>query len=261
MQRREALHAESVSSLSSAEYHPQGSLCSPLQALLARHLNPHGLDALERDDEAANAADELLAQADASHGHLPEYDNYDLGGADDQEMVDIGEDLGGFAPPLTEQDYDQDYGADASMTNAGGLASFVDEVPSSSSKDAAADLNTTATASTSMIHGGEPSLVDEASPDFDVSSSQPLMQAYTTHESWSANTLKMHKFLDRVLTTQENVSYEQIVEGKKRKTVAQSFFELLVLKTGGFIDVQQEEPFGDILISKTTQFQAAADLL
>jgi Conserved region of Rad21 / Rec8 like protein len=250
MQRRLALHCESAPSLSSAEYHPQGPLCSPLQRMLARHLDPHGLDDLERDEEAANTANAPLPkQGDAAL----EYDNYDMSGVDDQPAVDIGEDLGGFAPPLTEQDYDYDYDGGASMTTAADAGSYVDEVPVGS-------VATVTTANDVSALDAEPSLVDGGSPEYDTSS-QPLVQTYTTHESWSANTMKMHNFLDRVLTSQESISYEQVVQGKKRKTVAQSFFELLVLKTGGFIDVQQEEPFGDIHISKTTQFQAAADVL
>ena len=39
--------------------------------------------------------------------------------------------------------------------------------------------------------------------------------------------------------------------GKKVHTVAGTFFELLVLKSRNLIDLDQEEPYADILIQKT----------
>lgn len=48
-----------------------------------------------------------------------------------------------------------------------------------------------------------------------------------------------------------NICLNAILTGKKRKQCAQMFFETLVLKTTGFIEVKQEEPYGDILISQT----------
>ncbi|XP_072962041.1 sister chromatid cohesion 1 protein 3-like [Typha angustifolia] len=45
------------------------------------------------------------------------------------------------------------------------------------------------------------------------------------------------------------ISLNRILEGKTRKQCARMFFETLVLKSYGLVDVQQEEDYGDILIS------------
>jgi len=41
------------------------------------------------------------------------------------------------------------------------------------------------------------------------------------------------------------------VAGQPKKVVAGTFFEFLVLKTRNRIDLKQEQPYGDILVSKT----------
>nr|XP_019707735.1 sister chromatid cohesion 1 protein 3 [Elaeis guineensis] len=46
-----------------------------------------------------------------------------------------------------------------------------------------------------------------------------------------------------------NISLNGILEGKTRKQCARMFFETLVLKSYGLIDVQQKEAYADILIS------------
>jgi hypothetical protein len=42
-----------------------------------------------------------------------------------------------------------------------------------------------------------------------------------------------------------------LVAGQPKKVVAGTFFEFLVLKTRNRIDLKQEQPYGDILVSKT----------
>lgn len=55
-----------------------------------------------------------------------------------------------------------------------------------------------------------------------------------------------------------------MVSGKKTKTVAGTFYQLLVLKTLNYIDVKQPAPFGDISITPTVRrmqkFRFRADL-
>lgn len=46
-----------------------------------------------------------------------------------------------------------------------------------------------------------------------------------------------------------DLSLNSILEGKTRKLCARMFFETLVLKSYGFVDVQQEESFGDIKLT------------
>ena len=44
-----------------------------------------------------------------------------------------------------------------------------------------------------------------------------------------------------------------VVADSARRSVASAFFEVLVLKTRGLVDVQQQKPYADILISKTVR--------
>lgn len=62
----------------------------------------------------------------------------------------------------------------------------------------------------------------------------------------------MHQYLDRSFGTDKEVlPYLAMIEGKKRKTVVGTFFEILVLRSKGIINVEQREPYGDINITKT----------
>lgn len=48
----------------------------------------------------------------------------------------------------------------------------------------------------------------------------------------------------------ELLSADALLESKGRGEAARMFYELLVLKARGFVQLQQEGPFGDIAISK-----------
>ncbi|KAL3526308.1 hypothetical protein ACH5RR_010964 [Cinchona calisaya] len=47
----------------------------------------------------------------------------------------------------------------------------------------------------------------------------------------------------------------QVLKGKSRRESARLFYEILVLKTGDYIDVRQENAFGDILVLETPVLQ------
>ncbi|OIV89632.1 hypothetical protein TanjilG_14158 [Lupinus angustifolius] len=49
----------------------------------------------------------------------------------------------------------------------------------------------------------------------------------------------------------EDLSLNKILQGKTRKLSARMFFEVLVLKNHGLVDVQQDEPYGDINLKLT----------
>ncbi|KAL5699130.1 hypothetical protein ACHQM5_030072 [Ranunculus cassubicifolius] len=49
-------------------------------------------------------------------------------------------------------------------------------------------------------------------------------------------------------TKEEIISLIKILEGKRRKSCARMFFETLVLRSHGLIDMQQEEAYGDITL-------------
>ncbi|KAI9169053.1 hypothetical protein LWI28_006258 [Acer negundo] len=53
------------------------------------------------------------------------------------------------------------------------------------------------------------------------------------------------------------LSLKNILAEKTRKLCARMFFETLVLKSHGFIDVQQEQPYGDITLSLTRKLSKA----
>lgn len=83
------------------------------------------------------------------------------------------------------------------------------------------------------------------------------MEEYLPHVSFSKRTSVMHKFLEKSFDNAEDddkLSYQTLVEGKKRSTAAQTFFELLVLKSRDIISLEQNEPYGEIFISKTDKF-------
>jgi cohesin complex subunit SCC1 len=72
---------------------------------------------------------------------------------------------------------------------------------------------------------------------------------------WSERTRKMHKFLRSSFGPhKQSLSYLEMVDQKKRKTVVGTFFEVLVLKSMNVIDVKQAEPYGDITIIKGPHF-------
>lgn len=54
----------------------------------------------------------------------------------------------------------------------------------------------------------------------------------------------------------EAIALSPIVERKTRRESAMLFFEILVLSSGGFINVVQEKAFGDVLLQETPQLEA-----
>merc|ERR1712107_390350 len=76
---------------------------------------------------------------------------------------------------------------------------------------------------------------------------------------YSGRTEKMHRFLAKEFQEKQSkpLSYEGLCKGqagKRRDLIAGCFFELLVLKTNGVINVKQDEPLSDIQISKASQW-------
>ncbi|XP_050284015.1 sister chromatid cohesion 1 protein 3 [Quercus robur] len=67
-----------------------------------------------------------------------------------------------------------------------------------------------------------------------------------------AQYLKRHSPIDPISEDLSgDLSLNKILEGKTRKLCARMFFETLVLKSYGLVDVQQEEPYGDISLKLT----------
>jgi hypothetical protein len=73
-------------------------------------------------------------------------------------------------------------------------------------------------------------------------------------ESVSRRTEFMRSYLKQTMAGEEQ-SFNALFKGLKKKRVAQSFFELLVLKSKDYIDLKQSQPYGDITIKKTEKFE------
>lgn len=52
------------------------------------------------------------------------------------------------------------------------------------------------------------------------------------------------------------VGMDSLLEGKSRQDASRWFFELLVLKSRGFVDLQQSQSFSDISITPAEQLAA-----
>ncbi|KAL0669881.1 hypothetical protein Bca4012_032585 [Brassica carinata] len=82
-------------------------------------------------------------------------------------------------------------------------------------------------------------------------------------ETWSARTRNVAKFLEKTFLEQrekgeeEKASLLQLCRGRTQKESARLFFETLVLKTKGYLEVKQDHPYSDILLSRFTRQQEA----
>jgi cohesin complex subunit SCC1 len=89
----------------------------------------------------------------------------------------------------------------------------------------------------------------------------------TTTSKWHRNTVKVFEVLkknlispdgdsqdDDGLSKKEFVSYNALSDGVSRRTAAGFFFELLQLKTLNYIELNQDESYGDITISAGVKF-------
>jgi cohesin complex subunit SCC1 len=71
---------------------------------------------------------------------------------------------------------------------------------------------------------------------------------------WHPHTVKVMELLRDRLETQESVGFMGMARGRKKRTAAGCFFELLQLKTWNYIDVKQDTAYGDIRVTKTKRF-------
>ncbi|KAL5717676.1 hypothetical protein ACHQM5_010651 [Ranunculus cassubicifolius] len=103
----------------------------------------------------------------------------------------------------------------------------------------------------------EMNLLDEDLHHGDVSISSE------NQNGWSARTSTVARFLSKHFLKQkkcneaaEVLNMNPIMEGKTRKENARIFYEILVLKSGGFVDLKQDEFYGDISLVTTPQLMA-----
>jgi hypothetical protein len=80
-------------------------------------------------------------------------------------------------------------------------------------------------------------------------------------KGWSVRTRGVANRLQQVFQEkggEESVPLDGLLEGYGRRTAAKMFFEVLVLKTSNYIDVKQEEAYGNVDLLPTPQLMAAA---
>jgi len=84
-----------------------------------------------------------------------------------------------------------------------------------------------------------------------------------TTATWHKNTIRVFQVLKNKMAPKdddsntsivEHVSYNDLSQGVTRRTAAGVFFELLALKTLNFVELNQDEAFGDIDISPGVKF-------
>ncbi|CAA0820131.1 Unknown protein [Striga hermonthica] len=135
-----------------------------------------------------------------------------------------------------------------------------------SSHEAGADADSDILEPTSSSESVEkipyPSQMLEADFEFqeDTSSFQGDNQGEGTY---SARTRVVGSYLTKIFLSKRKhekqvLHLSQLLAGKTRKESARLFYEMLVLKTRGCIDVEQEKPYGDILVRETSKLKQAS---
>lgn len=74
--------------------------------------------------------------------------------------------------------------------------------------------------------------------------------------TWNERTAEVFGILKKEFSDKEIVTFSELSAGISRRVAAGSFMEVLQLKTWGYIDVQQDEPFADITIMPTIKMDA-----
>jgi len=80
----------------------------------------------------------------------------------------------------------------------------------------------------------------------------------SSNSKWHKHTIKVFSLLKSRLGDAEgmepHLSYNALTEGCERRTAVNVYFELLQLKTWDFIELNQDEPYGDIIVSPGPKF-------
>jgi len=68
---------------------------------------------------------------------------------------------------------------------------------------------------------------------------------------------KKRRLQSRAAEVGGSVSLDGLVEGKTKADACRWFFEVLVLKTRDYVELEQPKPYGDISIRATNRLMAA----
>ncbi|CAG5132996.1 unnamed protein product, partial [Candidula unifasciata] len=74
---------------------------------------------------------------------------------------------------------------------------------------------------------------------------------------WSKRTQQMQHIFEQAFTFSDTLSFKEMARNHNRKQAASRFYTLLVLKKHQAVNTEQNEPYGDILITKGPNFGAA----
>lgn len=86
-------------------------------------------------------------------------------------------------------------------------------------------------------------------------------EAEAEERRWNKRSQQMMVALSRCLHRQDSVTFRQMAppsSAHSRKQAAAKFYTFLVLKKLEAIDVSQDDPFGDILITRGPKFDTLA---
>lgn len=87
----------------------------------------------------------------------------------------------------------------------------------------------------------------------------PVAEAEELHvEKWSTRTKKTLGYMRKYMGDAPSTSFRQLVRGRRRGDAAGAFFEMLALKSHSCVELAQDEPYGDITISRGKFFGTAA---
>ncbi|KAI5651118.1 hypothetical protein M9H77_37123 [Catharanthus roseus] len=80
---------------------------------------------------------------------------------------------------------------------------------------------------------------------------------------WTARTRKVASYLHQNISTQQNgdgrLNLSRLLENKTRTDSARMFYEILALKCGNYINVKQEDAYGDIIVGETRKLKQTLD--
>ena len=184
-----------------------------------------GADASREDDiELGRDPDQQLDDFMPADMDLPEIDNGPL-----------DQDLSMIEPEQIPQDESNFMGGDDSRF--GGDASGLDQTLDSATANASA----VASSAFEFSGDGEDRLV--TSEEYE-------------EEHLTKRTQKMMTSLKAGFEEADEITYNGMTAGKNRRTAAACLFELLVLKTKGYIEVVQPEPYADITVTPTDALMA-----
>ena len=233
---------------------PLEGLCPELAAMFARNVDAalESRDApLDDDDEAALAVDALgvgLAQDDVLGGG-----DFGGGGNDGGDFGDAGGGFDAYGDDLQQQQQQQQQENPSTqqlLDDDFALAADDGDVARTMANNAAAPDNAAYFDSDDeQRRDDEHSVADEAAAALAAANTTP---GDDTQQSWSLHTQRMHTFLELTFKAKKSsqLSFNELAEGKRRKTVAATFFELLVLKSKGYVELAQAAPYADIKIAK-----------